>query len=188
MNFKNEHLYAPFFIFIKCGKEVDEVELLEELGINTETLELTTAENHFDSGVYLTQQEEWLHLMDNWLYTLWYSKTIRSKIELLARKYDIFYCSVGDIDHSFDFVYYQGGKLRRKYVVVDPTCQKREIETDMGDPFPEEAAALEFPDAMDVVIKLARSIGVSIHHTPENLRFYSMPDTKPEFIFNESEY
>ena len=52
-------------------------------------------------------------LADDWHYTLWHMESTRLAIEAIAKFHEIFACSEGDCDRSFDYVYYQDGRLMR---------------------------------------------------------------------------
>ena len=42
---------------------------------------------------------------DDWHYTLWHMPSTRPALQALGRGCDVFACSVGDCDRSFDFAY-----------------------------------------------------------------------------------
>src|SRR5262249_33388438 len=76
-----------------------------------------------------------------WYYTLWHMRSTRPTLQALGRSCDVFACSIGDCDHSFDFVYYRGGRLVRQYVVEDPDFRGGRVVENTGEPLPGEAAA-----------------------------------------------
>ena len=80
--------------------------------------------------------------MDDWLYTLWFDKEVKVKIENLSKEFDIFCCSVGDTDNSFDFVFYQNGIKKREYVVEDPFFNGGNVVKNLGEVFEIEKIAL----------------------------------------------
>src|SRR4029079_5465413 len=100
----------------------------------------------------------WTLLADDWYYTLWHLKSTQLAIASLAARHDVFACSVGECDHSFDFIYYKNGQLIRKYVVVYPSFTRREVVEDFGDPLPGETAALQHECELHVVLTIAHSI------------------------------
>jgi hypothetical protein len=167
------HINAPYFIFIDGGTIYGDEEVMALLGIEgfspSAHLEFP---NHF---LHITDDGRWLHIADDWLYTQWHSKTIRDRIAKLASKHDIFTCSVGDADYSFDFDFYQGGILVRRYVVEDPNYNGGSVTEDFGEPLPGEAAAFEHADLAMRVLDVARSVGVSIDHRPERTRSFTKP-------------
>ncbi len=165
------HIHAPYFILIDGGTAYTAEEAMKLLGIQgfkaAKQLEFS---NHF---LHITDDGRWLHLVDDWLYTQWHSKSIRDQIVKLAGKHDIFTCSVGDTDHSFDFEYYRDGKLIRQYVVEDMNYDGGHVTRDFGVPLPGEAEAFRHTDEIDRVLAIARSIGIVIDHTPENIRSFT---------------
>lgn len=167
------HIHAPYFIFIDGGTVYSDEEAMKLLGIEgfaaSSRLEFP---NHF---LHITDDGRWLHVVDDWLYTQWHSKTIRGRIAKLATKHDIFTCSVGDTDHSFDFEYYRGGVLVRRYVVEDPSYDGGAVTVDFGNPLPGEATAFEHSDEVSRVLEVARSVGVEIDHHPERIRSFTKP-------------
>lgn len=64
--------------------------------------------------VVFANDAEWTHIAD--VYTLWHSPKPAEFIEEYSKSYDVFRCSIGDIDESFEFEYYQSGNLVRKFV------------------------------------------------------------------------
>jgi hypothetical protein len=165
------HIHAPYFIFIDGGTAYSDEQVMTLLGIEgfspSSCLEFP---NHF---LHITDDGRWLHVVDDWLYTQWHSKTIRDRIAKLASKHDIFTCSVGDADYSFDFDFYRYGSLVRRYVVEDPNYNGGSVTKDFGDPLPGEAAAFENPDLVSRVLDVARSVGVDIDHRPEHIRSFT---------------
>lgn len=182
---------SPFYIFIKNGFKMSDQELFTQLGLNNCKLD-KYIDREFptkDRYCYLTEQDSWTHLMDDWSYSLWHHKTIRNNIEKLSQKFDIFYCSVGDIDESFDFVFYERGKLRRKYIVEDPKFNGGDLVENIGTPFPGEEVVLKIKDDIERVLKIARLVGVRIEHKQDKIRCYRYGNKSPdEYYFDENEH
>jgi hypothetical protein len=93
----------------------------------------------------------------------------------LAKRHDVFACSVGDSDHSYDFVYYHGGRLRRKYVVEDPHWHGGSVAEDYGLPLPGESEANQVPDELTRVLFLASLLGIDLQHEGKSVRIYTKP-------------
>jgi hypothetical protein len=87
----------------------------------------------------------------------------------------VFACSVGDSDHSFDFVYYRGGRLVRRYVVEDHFRGAHVVE-DFGEPLPGEVAAFKESDELGKVMAVAASLGIKTDYTDSDLRVYVPPN------------
>lgn len=171
------HIHAPYFIFIDGGTVYSDGEVIELLGIKGFTA--TKRLDELDHFLHITDDGRWLHVVDDWLYTQWHSKTIRDRIAKLAAEHDIFTCSVGDSDHSFDFEYYSGGHLVRRYVVEDPNYDGGSVTEDFGRPLPGESAALEHSDELSKVLAVAHSVGVEIDHRPSKIRSFTKPYEGP---------
>ncbi|WP_338765591.1 hypothetical protein WAF17_01965 [Bernardetia sp. ABR2-2B] len=158
--------HSPFLIFIKGLNHLPDIEILQLLELqNVETRDF---EKETECYLRITRDKEWVHIMDNWFYGLWHSKSFKNRVDKLGEKYDIFYCSVGDCDNSFDFTYYKNGLIQRKYVVSD---DGKMIES-KGKPLPFEEDNLKESDELDKVISIAKSIGIETNHKLEDIACY----------------
>ncbi|MGY8769890.1 MAG: hypothetical protein ACKVH8_15845 [Pirellulales bacterium] len=129
-------------------------------------------------GLYtvLADDGEWTMLADSWHYTLWHRNSTRIAIEELATMYDVFTCSVGDSDESFDFLYYENEILIRKFVVEDPNYNGGSVTENYGSPLPRESEILASnSDQLKMVLKIARSLGIKTDYTEDELRIYVSP-------------
>src|SRR5687768_2423805 len=98
-------LHAPFFIFIEGGQRYSDKQLLELLDLRG--YQPCEAPSIHSRSLAITEDARWTHIADDWFYTLWHSRTIRARIAELGQTHEIFTCSVGDSDHSFNFEYFQ---------------------------------------------------------------------------------
>jgi len=121
--------------------------------------------------------------MDNWWYNLWHSDSFRKKIDKLGEKYDIFYCSMGDCDYSFDFTYYKDGLLRRKYVVDDPDFKGGKLIENIGKSLPFEEDNLKNIGQGGKIISIAKSIGIETNHKLESISCYQYDNIFIEDLF-----
>ena len=191
----NNSLHSPFFIFIKDNGQLSDEELFERLNIKNYEL-ISDAEERIrgreltkKTYLYVAEDNSWKHLMDGWLYTLWHDPEIRKRIKTLSQEFDIYCCSVGDSDDSFDFIYYQNGTITREYVVEDPDYNGGFIAKDFGQPLDAEENAFKINDEIERVLYIAQSIGININHNLENIRCYGRERTKSEiFPFDETTY
>lgn len=166
-------LRSPYFIFIRCAGQYDDIELLHQLGIHGFVRD---SEPTGKLCVFVTEDKQWTHVADDWFYTLWHGRHTPARfegIQTLARKHDIFTCSVGDVDESFDFVYYSGGRLMREYVVEDPDFKGGKVVQDMGPLLPNEEKSLKEPDPLKRVLGIAQSLGIDTQHRRDQIRTYS---------------
>lgn len=118
-------------------------------------------------------------IADDWYYTLWHMTSTRPAIALLGESCDVFACSVGDCDHSFDFLYYRDGHLVRRYVVADPDFRGGRIVENFGDPLKGEETALKQDDELKIVKQIARSLGIKIDYGENEIRIYAPTEQDP---------
>ncbi|MFK7904949.1 MAG: hypothetical protein AB8B69_07485 [Chitinophagales bacterium] len=184
---------SPYFIFIKEGFKITDQELLQRLDLKGYELvtdkEVKQSELEGKWTLFLTEDSQWTHLMDNWFYTLWHDTKLRNRIKNLSADFDIFYCYGGDCDESLGFVYYQNGALVREYIVEDPNFRGSKVVRDFGAPFTIEKTVSEETNPFFRVLSIAKSIGIDIQHRLEDIRPYRKLKEVPEtFIFEESEF
>ena len=118
----NGQLHSPYFIFVRRPHEFADADLLTRFRLHN--YERTESVAQLDRYAIVADAGTWTLLADDWHYTLWHMPTTGQTIEDLAATHDVFACSIGDIDQSFDFVYYRNAALVRKYVVSDPYMPK----------------------------------------------------------------
>ena len=162
---------APFLIFIKGINHLSDNEVFKLLGVRS--FEIIDSLEEKESSLYLTRCQNWIHIMDNWLYNLYHKTSFKNRLDDIGKICDIFYCSIGDIDDSFDFTYFQDGKLRRKYVLNDTVPKNQVIEQNIGEvlPLEEEILSKEI-DVQIKIVEIAKSVGIGINHKEENIICY----------------
>ena len=170
MRFYNNHLSAPQFIFVRCAEKCDDFDLLQAFGLSTyrRAKWLWCLERY----AVLADDGQWMMVADDWRYTLWHMSSTRPAIENLGRNYEVFACTIGDCDHSFDFVYYSGGRLIRRYMVADPDFRGGKVVENFGEPLPGELVAFREADELDIVLKVAASLGIRVNYTKRDIRVY----------------
>jgi hypothetical protein len=166
-------IFSPHLVFIKYGNSFSDEELLSLLGLKSH-IPMSNDEDAI-SSLYLTDSNGWINIIDDWLYSLWYSSEFRTNVELLAKKYEVFWCSIGEADDSYDFSYYKNGLLQRKYVVEDPDYTKGHVTESIGQPLTAEAEALTKKDNLDKVLLIAKSIGINTDYQNLTPRKYGIP-------------
>ncbi len=175
----NQNYFSPYMIFINGGYWMSDAEIMEKFGL--EGYELITYEKGREikrKAIFITEDDEWTHVMDDLSYHLWHNKELRKRLQALSKDFDIFICSVGDCDDSFDFTYYRNGEIIREYVVEDPHFKGGEVVKDLGEPFPIETEALKEKDIYVKVTTIAKSLGINLHHTKEKVRVYEKVEKK----------
>ena len=147
-----------------------DADLLQRLGLSA-----YRATNYLGVGRYavLADDGEWTMIADDWYYTLWHMPSTRPALEELGRSCDVFAGSVGDCDRSFVFVYYQSGRLVRRYVVADPDFRGGSVVENTGLPLPGEAAAFREADELKIVLGVAASLGIRADYSERDVRVYA---------------
>lgn len=127
----DKHFFAPYFIFIKIGENIDYNEVLNRLGLrNVEEIEFKPTHQN-PKEVYVTRCKNWVHVMDNWFYDLYHSNLFSTITQLNTEGYDIYRCSIGDSDNSYAFSWYRKGVLVREFTYDD---MKGRVIRDIGPP------------------------------------------------------
>jgi hypothetical protein len=175
--FIHGELHAPHFIFLRSAGKYSDTDLLHWFGLSTYRRTKTAA----PPGRYalLANDGQWTLIADDWYYTLWHMRSTRSTLAALAQNCDVFACSVGDCDQSFDFVYYRASHLVRKYVVADPHFRGGVVVENIGKPLPGESAAFKQPGELRIVLGIAASLGIKTDYTERDIRVYApKPDRR----------
>ena len=91
--------------------------------------------------------------------------------------YEIFTFSIGDIDYSYDFQYYQGGTLRRSVVWEDPHIDGGRMKQEYGERLECEAInpVYESSSFIHEIWSLARSLGIETDYSKLEFRAYGIP-------------
>lgn len=95
---------------------------------------------------------------------------------MLSKSYDVFRNSLGDIDDSFDFEYYQNGELVRKFVFKHDVFKKTEfIAVDIGRKLVGEPTALDDlkTSSEKMFPSMTQALGITRMTDPLQNRFYS---------------
>lgn len=172
----NQSYFSPYFIFIQGGYKYSDEEILQQLGLQAYTL--VEDENEKNNPVsakcylFLTEDDNWTYLMDDWSYSLWHESGLVEQLIRLSSEFDVFTFYVGDSDDSFGFAYYRKGAVLRKYIVEDPYYRGGETVLDVGPPFPIEKEALLKEDLFEKVMTIATSFGIKTDFHKEKVRIY----------------
>jgi hypothetical protein len=166
-------LHAPYFIFLRCAGRYSDSDLLQNFGL----ADYRPRKGLPDFGRYaiLAADGQWSLIADDWHYTLWHKPSTRPLLANLGETCELFACSVGECDRSFDFVYYRDARLVRRYVVADPHFQGGVVVENIGQPLPGESAAFQQSDELEIVLVIARSLGIPTDYSEHDLRIYSPP-------------
>lgn len=172
----NKSYFSPFLIFIKGATKLADSELLSLLNLNEYYMVESSSENQGDKNLtgylFIANSDEWVCIMDDWSYALWCNKEIRKRLLAVSNEYDVFYCSVGDIDDSYDFAYFKSGEVIREYIVEDHSFKRGVVVKDFGVPFPVESEAFLHKEIYEKVITIAKSLGIKFHLQKDEVRVF----------------
>lgn len=166
--------HTPYLIFLNGLKDKTDQEILElfDLGDNKETAIRNDLSDKY--CIYMSRDDNWIHLMDNYFYTHWHSKNFSMKVEELGRNYELFSCSVGDCDLSFDFKYYKNGNKIREYVVESPNYNDEILKVNYGEPLLGENEGMQKNDQFNRVTHIASSLGIEIPTDLNKIKCYEI--------------
>lgn len=126
----------------------------------------------------LAHDGTWLHLIDD-CYFIYHARGLQARlVELVrARGLDMFRCTVGDCDESYDFSYYCRGELVREVQVSSPRFNDQIVDVDRGAllPFEREHGPM-VPVREPSLLCLAASLGIQTHYGELELRRYVYRD------------
>src|SRR5262245_20456458 len=113
-------LLSPHFIFVRCAGLHSDLELLGDLGASGyRLLDADAREPRNSTMVFITEDQEWTHIADDYWYRLWHLPHLKSAVELLGERYDVFHCRIADADDSHEFTYYRALRLRGRPIARD---------------------------------------------------------------------
>ena len=158
-------------IFMNSVGQYSDAELLGEFGI-TKAKPINEPPERGPHATFCTCKS-WTVLIDDWYYSLWHSETTRPAIRRLAQNMDIYACSVGECDNSYDFIYYRNGARVREYVVVDPDMKSSIVKVDFGDPLPGETETLAEDDPCFGMLTIPVALGIPVPANNNEYRLYS---------------
>ena len=179
MRIINGQLWSPFYIMVKDYGKLEFPELFQLLKIDRYSHKIQEQENKLKIANYsldvlfVIRRGNWIHIMDNWSYKLWHDKKISQDIEQLAKSYEIFQFSVGDIDYDYDFSYYKNGVLKRQFAIEAPNPKNEIIKEDFGTPLKGESEKSKFTEPFDKIIPIAKSIGITFEHDLNDIEVFS---------------
>ncbi|QWG09925.1 hypothetical protein [Flammeovirga kamogawensis] len=182
----NNRFYAPYYIFIRCNKsQIDSI--FERLELNKWT---KLKQINSDKDIALTHklfysiwENGWLQIFDDWAYSLWYDSDFKSLLTELCKEFEIYYCSVGDIDSSYEFSYYKHGELSREYILDDSISGKEFIEKSYGQQLPFEDELNLINDEHDKILFIASKLGINVSNNINLINSYYLKDRDLETLF-----
>lgn len=169
----NGTIHSPYFIFLRTVTTYADRDLLQRFGLPE--YRSITDPPRLGRHVCITNDDHWTHIADDWFYTLWHMPATRQAIAEIAVHCDVFTCSVGESDESYDFGYYRNGRFVRSYVVDDPQWRGGKVVQDIGQRIHSEWEAKQHKDQLQIVLSIASSLGIDLRHESKHLRFYAPP-------------
>ena len=167
----NGKLNSPFSIFIRQPNAYSDKELLQLFRLGH--YKRSPVSQNGRHAIF-ADAGGWTMLSDDWCYTLWHLPTTKRVIRKLAKSHDIFACSEGDCDRSFDYKYYVDGQLVREYTVHSPRFSDREVGVNRGGLLPNEHEIL-VEDGYNIGIAVAAGLGIKTQFTDDDLRIFTPP-------------
>lgn len=167
-------LHSPFMIYIRSYNKLSDDNFMKVLGL--EGYQKMAPPLYFPGWhVVFANDTEWTHIADDYRYTLWSSPKTAEAIEKYSKSYDVFRWSIGDIDESLDFEYYQNGNLIRKFVFEHNIFKNtKTVMVDIGPKLPGESENLS-----DLIIssekmfpEITQALGITKVTDPLQYRFY----------------
>ena len=167
-------LHTPFMIYIRSYNTLSDEDFLKVFGLR-DYQKMSPPLPFLGSHVVFANDTEWTHIADDYRYTLWYSPQTAAAIEVFRKSYDVFRCSTGDIDESFELEYYQNRNLVRKFVFEhDVSKNTQTITVDTGTKLPGEPATLNDRkvSAEKMFPTITQALGIVRGIDPLQNRFY----------------
>jgi len=163
------HPFVPFVIFLRANHEYSDIELLSFFGLSAYQRYEPATLVRPDCWVVLGDAGQWTMLADDYRYTLWFMKTTRPALELLAERHGVFWCCIGDCHLDVEFVFYQNGDIARRFEFYDD----RGVKEDIGTPMAGEATLLKSEmHHWRLPLELPKSLGIEVDLVYKNLRIY----------------
>ncbi|BDD10990.1 hypothetical protein FUAX_34220 [Fulvitalea axinellae] len=177
---------GSFYIFIRAtAKELDDKTLLKALNLGEFSFWSQENKPEKDNcGILITETEGWIHIIDNWSYSLWSKLRGLKGLEKLGAKFDVFYCMAPDLTEGVNFGYFKDGQLLRNYMVEHWVYPNMRVN--VGN-LPNEAQIFEKGDHFEGALRYAEeNLGIKIYHDPKKARTYTAFEDL-DFSFDEDE-
>jgi len=184
MDIHNGHLHSPYFIFIRSvidqedSNQMDDDALIKSLIIACQKVKKGKNSASHQHDVFVTKTGSWIHIMDDWSYSLWNNPDITTWIEELGETREIFTCAAGEIDDSHEWAYFNDGGLQRAVEFHVNNKGVLEKKVDYGVPLAGEWKANLQADVLDKVLGIAESLGINLEQSEAEVWSYSFLNGK----------
>jgi hypothetical protein len=178
-------LHAPYFIFLRGDSLPTDDEVLDHLfpqsrswwrgRVRSRAHQQLPVPGDLPLGseyVYVGEEAGWVLIADDWGYHLWHRKDRQDVLERLAARWELFALRRPDVDESYEFVHFVGGRRIRERRVDSPHYPDRVVAKDFGAKFPCENDFLYAKDPDEIVWTVAEEVGVPRTHVRGTLRRY----------------
>lgn len=176
----NEWSVHPNSIFIQKRLGASKRYFLNQLGLDkfeliTDKDEIANADDIYEKRyILVTEDEKWVHIIDNWFYTLYFNPSIKNRMKILSMDHNIFNYYMGDVDDVFSFTYYKKGNIVRDYEVDIRGHTEYFIKTNFGIPFPVEKIALAKEKVYDRLKSITKYLGIDTNYRKEKMSVYGV--------------
>jgi hypothetical protein len=167
-------LHTPFMIYVRSYNKLTDEDYMKMFGLQ-DYQKMSPPLPFAGWHVVFANDSEWTHIADDYGYTLWHSAQTVAAIKELSQKYDVFRCSIGDIDEAFEFVCFQNGKCVRRFEFApDVSPNKPAFTISAGNRLPgEPKTANELKVAAgDMFSTIVQALGIRRVNDPSLNRFY----------------
>ncbi len=168
------YLHTPFMIYVRSRNALSDNDFMKAFGLQDYQKMFPPLSPSYLRVVF-ANDTEWIHIADDFHYTLWHSPKTAEVVEGYSKSYDIFRCSIGDIDESFEFEYYQNGSLIRKLIFEhDVFKNSKTVTVDRGTKLPGEPKNLSdlITSSVKMFPTITQSLGITRANDPLQNRFY----------------
>lgn len=170
-------LHAPYFVFFRSPIPTCDRELLDSLGLREhkpQDIENPGAVKHRPYSI-VGNTKDWTVISDDWSYNIWHSENRDKIVTKFASgfEYEVFSYRVPDVDDTFEFHYWQEGRLIRSYSLFQKNLSHPPSLTESGSPFSFETETLCNGSATKQIQLIAKNLGFDVSEAKGSFRCYA---------------
>lgn len=150
------------FIFIKDNNELSPSQIIEALNIHT--INPSIEENGILEELQFIRKNNWIYLIDHGWHLYVFLDYLYSGLSRIGKKYELFFCTAGDVDTSYDFKYYNNKELVRdfSFQFENHSDGEGKIVSDYGTPFLVEEELDNINEPFDKIFALMKSFSFDL--------------------------